>query len=128
MSLIIRKTIKILGILFLAFVFVVGAWICTASIRFNYDTDHSFKDAVKSKNELVIVYKPTCKRCLKTLPKLFMKHCFDKNNEIVLNGQKLTDEQRDELENRITPTFRYKNISYNTSDYDKIEHIWKTSH
>jgi hypothetical protein len=128
MSLIIRKVIKILGTLFLAFFFVVGVWICIASIRFNRDTNHSFQDAVKSKNELVIVYKPTCKRCLRTLPKLFMKHCFGKGNEIVLNGRKLTDEQRDELENRITPTFRYKDISYNTSNYKEIEHIWKISH
>ena len=53
---------------------------------------------------------------------------IDRKKEIVLNGKDLNDEQRDELENRITPTFRYKNISYNTADINKVEQVWKESH
>lgn len=124
----IRKAFKRVGMLLLIIFVLLSIWCCLAIHRFNQDSKHTFEDAVKAKNTLVIVYKPDCKRCHRTLPKLFLEHCFDRKKEIVLNGKDLNDEQRDELENRITPTFRYKNISYNTADINKVEQVWKESH
>ncbi|MES5150991.1 hypothetical protein [Lactobacillus crispatus] len=124
----IRKIFKRVGMLLLLIIIAISIWLCLAIHRFNQDSKYTFNEAVKNKNTLVIVYKPSCKRCHRVLPRLFLEHCLDRKKEIVINGEKLNDEQRDELENRITPTFRYKNISYNTANISEVEQIWSKSH
>lgn len=124
----IKEVFKRLGMLLLVFLMIISIWVALAIHRFNQDSKCSITEAIKSKNTLVIVYKPSCKRCHRTLPKLFLEHCFDKKKEIIINGKNLNAEQRDELENRITPTFRFKDVSYNTDNMNQIEKIWKESH
>lgn len=125
----IKKIVKFFSRVCLALIFMVAVILCCAAYRWNYEVRNStYAKAINNSNKLVILYRPACPRCHRILPKLFLKHCLDSKREYLLNANKLSKKQLDSLECRITPTFRFKNISYNTDNYQEIESIWQKSH
>lgn len=125
----IKKFSKTIFYVVVIVVIVLTFWSSVAFVRFMKDAaTSSFNKSIIYSDKLTIIYRPSCLRCQKTLPKLFLEHAFDRKGEYVLNAEKLTPNQLDWLESRITPTFYYKKISYDTINQQKIEKIWHASH
>lgn len=125
----IKKIKKTISGICLALIFMVAVIVCFAAIRWNREVKSStYAEAINNPDKLTILYRPICPRCHRTLPRLFLEHCLDSKGEYLLNANKLSKKQLDNLECRVTPTFRYKNVSYNIDDYQKIDKIWIDSH
>lgn len=124
-----KKIKKILSWSVVAIIFMIAVIFCIATARWNHDVQNSsYGKAINNPDKLLIVYRPNCRRCHRTLPRLFLEHCIDSRGEYLLNANKLSKEQLDKLDCRITPAFRYQNVSYNTDNYNELSKVWARSH
>lgn len=100
-----------------------------AVLRFKTEENNTtYSKAVNADSTLVIIYRPDCSRCRRVLPVLYLKHSMSRKREFILNAKYLTPEQKSNLEESSTPTFRYKGKVWATDDENKIERIWRISH
>lgn len=124
-----KKIIKNASIVLLGIAAVLIIWLLLAIGRFKYnEATTDFNEALNDKKTLLIIYKPGCKRCRETLPRLYLKNVFALKRENIVNQDKLSKKDKNKVENGLTPKFFYNGREYETKDNAQIEKIWRYSH
>lgn len=121
----------ILGVL-IVLATLIGILVIDFTVAFGrFEVDRyksSYSKSISDPNTLTIVYRPDCERCRRVLPSLFLRKAFSSGKEYILDARTLTPEQKQNLGERSTPTFVYKNQSVGTVDESTIYDIWDRSH
>lgn len=125
-----KKNSKVVLIILYSLLILALLYVGLAIARFTYDSNSAtFSQVINQKDKsLIIVYRPNCDRCKRTIPALMLKHALSPGREYVLNANKLSPLQQDELCFNKTPSFIYKDISLETTNLRKVDALWDKSH
>lgn len=107
---------------------IVAVWVLLSAGSLVYElSSSSYSSALHAgPDTLVIVYRPGCGRCRRTLPKFYVRNIFQWpfKKKVILNADKLSGKQLEKLDVRITPVFKLGGKTYNTDNLSRMYSLW----